>query len=195
MHGIRRSIPIPFWTPNGSQVAERRRRALSLFDAVIFWLLVRAYFNGSWFYRPRWRLVEVPAEITHGSARRWRSDGRITMNTTMSVPLVGFVWGKKITARPYQAAARTRDQIGPNPGRSLLLESDSIAGCRDPADLGLFSLWWGRGMTRGTHLAWTIEESKEGEEMGRQVRFSPLGRARVQRREEDTACRMGPSRR
>ena len=62
-----------------------RRPALSLFDAVIFWHLVRAYFNGSWFYRPRWRLVEAPAEIAHGTTRRWRSGGRITANTTMSV--------------------------------------------------------------------------------------------------------------
>jgi hypothetical protein len=62
-----------------------RRPALSLFDAVIFWHLVRAYINGSWFYRPRWRLVEAPAEIAHGSTRRWRSDGRITANTAMSV--------------------------------------------------------------------------------------------------------------
>jgi hypothetical protein len=48
--------------------------------------------------------------------------------------------------------------------------------CRDPADLGSFLLRWGRGMTRGTHLAWTIEESKEGDEMGCRGVGKHLGR-------------------
>jgi hypothetical protein len=43
-------------------------------------------------------------------------------------------------------------------------------------DLGSFLLRSGRGMTRGTHLACTIEESKEGEEMGCREVGKHLGR-------------------
>jgi hypothetical protein len=48
--------------------------------------------------------------------------------------------------------------------------------CRDLMDLGSFLLRWGRGMTRGTHLAWTIEESMEGDEMGCRGVVKHLGR-------------------
>ena len=131
-----------------------------------------------------WRILVL-------SSSRRRRISRIRFQAifflALSASSMSRTWQRWITAR--QASWRSKeyavyihlrgfrdDRGNRRPTWSLLRESDSIAGRRDPADLGSLLLRWGRGMTRGTHLAWTIEESKEGEEMGYRGVGNHLGR-------------------